>query len=66
MSRLADWSADAVKSALQRVGKNLGLKGRELFQPVRVAVTGRNGRRLLWATALAIILSGLSILVGSI
>jgi heme A synthase len=29
-------------------------------------VTGRNGRRLMWATALAIILSGLSILVGSI
>jgi nondiscriminating glutamyl-tRNA synthetase len=41
LERLADWSADAVKSALQRVGKNLGLKGRELFQPVRVALTGR-------------------------
>jgi hypothetical protein len=29
-------------------------------------VTGLNGRRVLWATALAIILSGLSILVGSL
>jgi heme A synthase len=29
-------------------------------------VTGRNGRRLLWATALAIILSGLAILIGSV
>ena len=29
-------------------------------------VTGLNGRRVLWATALAIILSGLSILIGSL
>ena len=29
------------KSAVQRVGKELGRKGRDLFQPVRVALTGR-------------------------
>jgi nondiscriminating glutamyl-tRNA synthetase len=38
---LAEWSAEALKSALQRVGSRLGIKGRELFQPVRVALTGR-------------------------
>jgi len=38
---LASWSGEALKSALQSLGKKLGLKGRELFQPVRVALTGR-------------------------
>ena len=38
---LASWSGEAVKSALQSLGKRLGLKGRELFQPVRAALTGR-------------------------
>ena len=38
---LASWSGDALKSALQSLGKRLGLKGRDLFQPVRAALTGR-------------------------
>jgi len=38
---LADWSAAGVKSALLRTGERLGLKGRELFQPPRAALTGR-------------------------
>jgi nondiscriminating glutamyl-tRNA synthetase len=38
---LASWSGEALKSALQSLGKRLGLKGRELFQPVRAALTGR-------------------------
>jgi glutamyl-tRNA synthetase len=38
---LAPWSGEQVKSAVQSVGKSLGLKGRELFQPVRAALTGR-------------------------
>lgn len=38
---LAEWSAERVKSAVQSVGKKLGVKGRELFQPVRAALTGR-------------------------
>ena len=38
---LAPWSGDAVKSAIQSVGRRLGLKGSGLFQPVRAAVTGR-------------------------
>ncbi len=41
LERLADWSAEAVKSALLAEGKRLGIKGRELFQPVRAALTGR-------------------------
>ncbi len=38
---LAPWSGEQVKSAVQSVGRSLGLKGRELFQPVRAALTGR-------------------------
>jgi len=38
---LAEWSADGFKSALQLLGKRLGVKGRDLFQPVRAALTGR-------------------------
>jgi glutamyl-tRNA synthetase len=38
---LADWNPDGIKSALQSAGRGLAVKGRELFQPVRVALTGR-------------------------
>jgi nondiscriminating glutamyl-tRNA synthetase len=38
---LAPWSGEQVKSAVQSVGRSVGLKGRELFQPVRAALTGR-------------------------
>ncbi len=41
LETLADWSGEGVKSALLAVGKRLGIKGRELFQPVRAALTGR-------------------------
>ena len=42
VATLAEWSADGVKSALKTTGTQLGVKGRELFQPVRAALTGRN------------------------
>jgi nondiscriminating glutamyl-tRNA synthetase len=38
---LAEWSGEQVKSAVQSLGRSMGLKGRELFQPVRAALTGR-------------------------
>ena len=38
---LADWRAEGVKSALQALGPTLGVKGRDLFQPIRAALTGR-------------------------
>lgn len=41
IAALAPWSADGFKSAVQSLGKRLGIKGRDLFQPVRVALTGR-------------------------
>lgn len=41
LSSLAPWSGEAVKSAIQTLGKRLGLKGRDLYQPVRAALTGR-------------------------
>ena len=41
VEKLAEWNAEAFKSALQSVGNGLGLKGKDLYQPVRVALTGR-------------------------
>lgn len=41
LANLAPWSADGFKSTLQSVGRRLDVKGRELFQPVRAALTGR-------------------------
>ncbi|HTO90180.1 MAG TPA: glutamate--tRNA ligase [Candidatus Sulfotelmatobacter sp.] len=38
---LADWSGEVFKSALQSAGARLGLRGRDLFQPARAALTGR-------------------------
>src|SRR5262249_37344229 len=41
LESLAEWSGDRFKSAIQTVGKSLGIKGRDLFQPPRAALTGR-------------------------
>ena len=38
---LAEWNAESIKSAVQSAGRRLGVKGRDLFQPVRAALTGR-------------------------
>ncbi len=38
---LAEWSGEGFKSALQSTGKAQGRKGRDLFMPVRAALTGR-------------------------
>jgi nondiscriminating glutamyl-tRNA synthetase len=38
---LAEWSAEGVKSAVRALGPTLGLKGKELFLPIRAALTGR-------------------------
>ncbi len=38
---LAEWNVEAVKSTLRSVGDRLGIRGRQLYQPVRVALTGR-------------------------
>lgn len=43
----ADWSVDTVKSAIKEVQKETGAKGKGLFMPVRVAVSGQtHGRDL--------------------
>jgi nondiscriminating glutamyl-tRNA synthetase len=41
LEALAEWSEEGVKSALRSVGARLGLRGRDLFQPARAALTGR-------------------------
>jgi nondiscriminating glutamyl-tRNA synthetase len=38
---LAEWSEEGVKSTIRTVGARLGVRGRELFQPARAALTGR-------------------------
>ena len=37
---LEEWTEDAVEAALRQLADELGLKPREAFQPIRVAVTG--------------------------
>ena len=37
---LKEWNAAAIKAAIKRTGSSRGVKGRDLFMPVRVAVTG--------------------------
>jgi glutamyl-tRNA synthetase len=41
LEALAEWRGEVFKSALHELGKRLSRKGRELFQPVRAALTGR-------------------------
>jgi len=38
---LAEWRGEAFKSAVQAAGKRQGRKGRDLFMPVRAALSGR-------------------------
>ena len=38
---LAEWIPEGIKSAVQSTGKTLGVKGKDLFQPIRAALTGR-------------------------
>ncbi len=54
LAALADWSGEVFKSALQSAGKRLGVKGRELFQPIRAALTGRTHGPELPHVALAL------------
>ncbi len=41
LGALAQWSGEGFKSTLQLVGKQLGRKGKDLFMPVRAALSGR-------------------------
>lgn len=41
LAALAQWSGEGFKSTLQLVGKQLGRKGKDLFMPVRAALSGR-------------------------
>jgi glutamyl-tRNA synthetase len=41
LGSLAEWTGEGFKSTLQSTGKQVGLRGRDLFMPVRAALTGR-------------------------
>lgn len=40
LESLPEWSAAEIKSAIKRVGAGQGVKGKELFMPIRKALTG--------------------------
>jgi len=40
LAGLEPWSADAITDAIRAVGQELGARGRALYEPVRVALTG--------------------------
>src|SRR5699024_9901375 len=40
-SRLEDFSPEGIKAAIKDVQKSTGFKGKKLFMPIRVAVTGQ-------------------------
>ena len=42
-AKLEDFNASEVSSAIQTVSKETGVKGRNLFMPIRVATTGQKG-----------------------
>ena len=42
ISQAENWSADVFKAVLKSAGKSAGVKGKELFMPVRIALTGQN------------------------
>ncbi len=37
---LTDWSADTLRAAIKSIGKETGVKGKGLYMPLRIAVTG--------------------------
>ena len=41
LGELAPWSGEGFKSTIQATGKRQGRKGKELYMPVRAALTGR-------------------------
>jgi nondiscriminating glutamyl-tRNA synthetase len=40
LSGLPEWTPDAIKGAIKKAGKDAGLSGKNLFQPVRIGTTG--------------------------
>ena len=42
LEALGDWDAAGIEAALKELSERLGLKPRQAFQPIRVAVTGSN------------------------
>ncbi|WP_445492871.1 glutamate--tRNA ligase [Niallia sp. 03133] len=41
LNDMAEWSPENIKSAIKRVQKSTGQKGKNLFMPIRVAATGQ-------------------------
>ena len=40
LESLEEWNAGEIKSAIKRVGSEAGVKGKDLFMPIRKAITG--------------------------
>ena len=42
LSEVGEWSEDALRAALRDISRTSGVKGRELYEPLRLALTGRD------------------------
>ena len=42
ISQTAEWNEESFKTALKSAGKQTGIKGKDLFMPVRIALTGHD------------------------
>lgn len=47
-----EWEHDAIEAALRQLAKDLGLKAGQLFQPIRIAITGKRVAPPLFTTIL--------------
>nr|WP_290669117.1 glutamate--tRNA ligase [Ardenticatena sp.] len=45
-----EWEHDAIETALRQLAKDLGLKAGQLFQPIRIAITGKRVAPPLFTT----------------
>ena len=41
LAALPEWTADEVKAIFKAISKETGLKGKKVFMPIRVALTGQ-------------------------
>jgi nondiscriminating glutamyl-tRNA synthetase len=42
LEQIGEWKAESIKQAIQEAGKSVHVKGKELFQPLRGALTGQD------------------------
>jgi glutamyl/glutaminyl-tRNA synthetase len=41
LASLTEWTEDALRDAIQAIGREAGARGRALYEPLRLTLTGR-------------------------